>query len=649
MHWGKRLFGNRDNSSSSTSSSSNSSKFQSLVQNSVLRKVIAFFVCTVFAVLVVRSISHQVNGSFLLANGIPIPRTVYSYFKPNGYQGQGGKSLTYSDESECLTVEKEMAKSNQSGKIILNDILMNDKALATVSKRTEDYFGIKEGKLAMEVFSKNVDRFLDSANSYVGKGLVALANGVIKPSFLALLEEEYRFFASNLSQRRVAYKLFKFIENLPIICPYSKAKAEIFQSNIRTGLEAFGGPTEIFVTSDKYVVRFLESQRALNVSDVSREDLTELEKRKIWQSLGENFHLLMGTSSRMWIEQTLTNIFGIHETLNKSSAQHIYNLLIYKLNSTDSSPQKLFSNFGIGMLSMSFPAAGNISMIGGMIEGVKPTFMPDKLFNLKDVEWKSNVKRLGDCTSIKIDSYSNFIKALEIRRSQFKEVGAVATFQETRVPKGELTPLPEIEALFAAALSGRTNERDNQRFQSHMLMEMTRMSVQDGLVMQLHTGLERNYQKEKKGEGAQEREVDIPIAVDFSYGLQSLLNTYGNHPNLTLVLYTHDESTYGRELAPLAVQYDSVKVGSPLWYHENPEGIRLFLDSVMGASGIINLAGYSDNSHHFLQISSRHKIWRKVVSDWVAKLVVEGRIREKEAFELARQLAYTTAKTTYRL
>jgi glucuronate isomerase len=387
--------------------------------------------------------------------------------------------------------------------------------------------------------------------------------------------------------------------------------------------------------------------------------LTEEEHREAWQLLANNFHLLLGTSSRMWIEQTLKSLFAIHEPLREESAQDIYSLLIYKLNSTDFSPHTLLKQFGMGMLSLSFPAAGNMSVIGNinaksLLEGVKPTFMPDKLFNLKDPEWRANVNSLGEGTSVKIDSYSNFIKALEIRRKQFKDYGAVATFQETRVPKAELTALPEIEALFAAALSGRTNERDIQIFQSHMLMEMTRMSVEDGLVMQLHTGLERNYHKDRNSNKASgftggAAEVDIPIAVDFSNGLQSLLNTYGNHPNLTLVLYTHDESTYGRELAPLAVQYRGVKLGSPLWFHESPEGIRSFLDSVVGSCGIINLAGYSDNSHHFLQIPSRHKIWRKVISDWVAKLVVEGRIEETDAFEMARQLAYTSVKETYRM
>ncbi|QDZ20072.1 uronate isomerase [Chloropicon primus] len=591
------------------------------------------------------------------------------------YNGVGGRRPNEVSAEECPSPvdPNQEDHSNESKMVMLRDLLLEEAGSENVSKGAEDYFGLREGKMAVEVFSKNIESIVDSANTYVSKGLVALASGIAKPSFIALLEEEYRFFDSNNNQRRMAYKLFKSVETLPIISPYSQASsADIFFKNVSTGLEAFGSPTKIFVNSDKSVVRFLQSQKGLNASHLLREDATESEQRRLWQVLGEKFHLLLGTSSRMWIEQTLMSIFGIHDPLDGESAQHIYDLLVFKLNSTEYSPRRLSEHFNLEMLGMSFPASGRIDMMGnatvvseggeevsvggeiGVIEGVKPTFMPDKLFNLKDTEWKANVNMLGEGTSVKIDSYSNFLKALEIRRKQFKELGSVATFQETRVPKAELTALPEMEALFAAALSGRTSDKDLQIFQNHMLMEMARMSVEDGLVMQLHTGLERNYQRgQQTSKGGSKDaaeapvEVDIPIAVDFSHGLQSLLNTYGNHPNLTLVLFTHDESTYSRELAPLAVQYQSINVGSPLWFHENPEGIRGFLDSVVGLCGISNLAGYIDNAHHFLQIPSRHKIWRKVVSDWVAKLVLEGRIQEKDAFDLAKQLAYTAVKRTY--
>lgn len=618
--------------------------------------------------------------------------------------GVGGERLVHTGDGDCPTTlgqENGEEAANESRVLVLRDILEEDEGADDVPspKPTEDTFGIGQAQLAL-------DRIVDSANAYVSKGLVALANG-IKPSFVALLEEEYRFFDSNMHQRRTAYKLFKSVETLPILSPYSKASAaDLFGPEVATGLSAFGSPTRIFVSSDRFVVRFLQSQGALNASDVYRADLTEEEERSYWQVLAENFHLLLGTSSRMWIEQTLTSVFGVHDQLNGANAQRVYDLVVFKLNTTEYAPRALARHFGIGMLGTSPPASGDVALVppnatagadgaeaapdsdgageaaggpdepggeaeaeggaGGGVgdgdvgapEGVKPTFVPDELFRLKDPEWKANVVRLGERAGVKIDSYSNFVRALEVRRAQFKALGAVATFQETRVPRAELTPLPEMEALFAAALSGRTNDKDLQIFQNHMVMEMARMSVEDGLVMQLHTGLERNYlrspgkpQGKDSGGGVEDApiDVDIPIAVDFSHGLRPLLNTYGNHRNLTLVLFTHDESTYSRELAPLAVQYQSVKVGSPLWFHENPEGIKSFLDSVVGLCGIHNLAGYVDNANHFLQIPSRHKIWRKVVSDWVARLVLEGRVQEKDAYEMAKQLAYTAVKTTYNL
>jgi len=510
---------------------------------------------------------------------------------------------------------------------------------------------------AQRMSEKVVHPFLSDVKKFGAQGVRFIRDGLTMPSILApWFEEEYRFFNANPWQRRVAYKLYKSIESLPIICPFSRVDPAIFRENVTNGLEAFGSPTEIFVSSDTDVLRFLHSQKVLNITDLEERMLVggEEEHRKVWQAFANHFDSLLGTTSRMWIEQTLENVFGIRRPLNEDSAQPIYDELLSKLDSSDFTPMALFKRFGIEALNTAFPATGNISLISEANDGssfgvVKPIFMPEKLFSLKDPQWKSQVLMVEEATSIKIESYSTFIQAIEKRREQFIEHGAVATFQETVVPKAEFSPLPEMEALFAAALSGRTSEKDMQRFQSHMLMEMARMSSEDGLVMQLHTGLQRDYHKDIPSESTIGPEVEIPISVDFTRGLQPLLNAYGNHPNLTLVLYTLDESTYGRELAPLAINYPSVKLGSPLWFHESPEGVQRFLGSVVPGSGIMNLGGYVDNSHHLLEVPTKHKVWRKLVADWIAKLVVEGQVKEQDAYSMSKQLSYLVPKMTYGL
>ena len=274
-----------------------------------------------FCALVYQTLEKQAlntNGRGFSLTSLPFS----SYFRSDS-DGYYINASELNATADCASESEESAESsNQSKVIVLKDVLLEDKKARTAAEAYEEnYIGecVREGKMAVSLVTKNLDKVLESANNLVSKGLVMIANNVVRPTLLALLEEEYRFFASNLSQRRVAYKLFKSVENLPIICPYSLTSPEIFQPNVTTGLQAFGDPTEIFITSDKDVVRFLQQREGgLNIlENLSRKNLTEDEHRQAWQLLADNFHLLLGTSSRMWIEQTLKSLFGIHEPLRE--------------------------------------------------------------------------------------------------------------------------------------------------------------------------------------------------------------------------------------------------------------------------------------------------------------------------------------------
>jgi glucuronate isomerase len=263
--------------------------------------------------------------------------------------------------------------------------------------------------------------------------------------------------------------------------------------------------------------------------------------------------------------------------------------------------------------------------------------------------WQENLQALSQVSGIEVGSYRAFISALENRRTFFKSMGAVATDHAVETAwTNELEP-SETEVIFQRALAGRASPEDAQRFTAHMLIEMARMSIEDGLVMQLHVGSFRNHNERLFSAFGPDKGADIPVAGEFTRGLRALLNRFGDDPRLTLILFTLDETTYARELAPLAGHYPALRLGPPWWFHDSPNGMLRYLDQVAENAGIYNLAGFNDDTRAFPSIPARHDVWRRVCANWVAGLVVQGRVDLDDAESMIEDLAYGLARKAYRL
>jgi len=128
-----------------------------------------------------------------------------------------------------------------------------------------------------------------------------------------------------------------------------------------------------------------------------------------------------------------------------------------------------------------------------------------------------------------------------------------------------------------------------------------------------------------------------------------LLDRYGNERELTLILFTLDETSYSRELAPLAGHYPILKLGPAWWFHDSPEGMRRFREQTTETAGFYNTVGFNDDTRAFLSIPARHDLARRVDCSFLARLVVEHRLEEGEAAEIAVDLAYRLPKQAYKL
>lgn len=455
------------------------------------------------------------------------------------------------------------------------------------------------------------------------------------------------------AHRDLALRLYHQIRDLPLVCPHGHVDPMLFADPDYR----FGSPAELFIVPDHYVFRMLRSQGiALEDLGIPRVDggPVEQDPRKIWQRFADNYHLFRGTPTGGWIDYSLHFVFGVQEKLTSSSAMAIYDQVADCLRRPEFRPRALYERFNVEVLTTTDAATDQLQQhrairASGWQGRILPTFRPDTVINLDTPGWRGHVDLLGERSGIDVTSYPRYIQALEDRRLFFRQSGATATDHAAMSPYTDELGQRELESIFERALRGEATAEDARRFTGHMLIEMARMSVEDGLVMQLHVGSLRNHDPQLHARFGTDKGADIPLAVEWTRNLRPLLTRFGSHPHFSLILFTLDESGYGREMAPLAGYYPALKLGPPWWFFDSVNGMARFFDLVMETAGLYNTVGFNDDTRAFTSIPARHDVWRRTAVNWIAGLHRRGFIDMQDAEDMAQEMAVGLARRAYRL
>lgn len=463
---------------------------------------------------------------------------------------------------------------------------------------------------------------------------------------------EDRFFDPNPAIRNYAREIYLTIKDLPIISPHGHVDPQIFVDN-----RQFPNPTQLFLIPDHYVFRMLYSKgipmESLGVPSANKTPV-ESDPKKIWKLFAENYYLFNGTPSGVWLDYEFNIVFGIKEKLNGENALKIYEELNEKINLPEFLPRTLFDKFRIEALSTTDAPFDTLEPHKKIKESgwkgkVVPAFRPDGITDLSNLAWKRNVEKLGQIVGYEISSYKNLIQSLEERRKFFKEMGATSTDHGVVSAYAHDLGDAEAEKLFQKGLKGTSTQADADAFTAHMLMQMARMSVEDGLVMQIHAGAYRNHNKNVFTKFGADKGADIPTTCEYTKSMQELLNKFGNDSRFTVIVFTMDETNYSRELAPLAGHYPAMKLGPPWWFHDSIEGMTRFRQQVTETAGFYNTVGFIDDTRAFVSIPARHDVARRIDSNYLACLVARHMISMNEALIIAKDLTYNLAKEAYKL
>ncbi|AHG93152.1 Glucuronate isomerase (plasmid) [Gemmatirosa kalamazoonensis] len=463
-----------------------------------------------------------------------------------------------------------------------------------------------------------------------------------------------RYFDPDPAIRRVARALYEETHALPLICPHGHVDPAILATNA-----PFPEPTALLLVPDHYIFRMLYSQGvpldALGIPTVDGSTV-ETDARKIWRLFGSHYYLFRGTPTGIWLDNELHDVFGVRVKLSAESADRVYDEIAEKLASPEFRPRALFERFDIEVLATTDAASDPLPHHQAIrasdwaygARRVVPTFRPDAVLRIARPSWPHELAALARAHGAPITSFEAFLAALAERRRYFQTLGATATDHAVLEPWTARQTPETMEALFQQARRGEATAADQRTFEAHLLIELARLSTEDGLVMQLHPGSWRDHNAPIAARYGPDKGADIPVATEYTRNLQALLAAHGNDPRLTLILFTLDETTYARELAPLAGHYPALKLGPAWWFHDSLEGMRRYREQVTETAGVYNTVGFNDDTRAFCSIPARHDLARRVDANWLAGLVARHQLDLADARELARALAYDLAKQTYK-
>ncbi|MEH3105762.1 MAG: glucuronate isomerase [Sphingomonas fennica] len=460
-----------------------------------------------------------------------------------------------------------------------------------------------------------------------------------------------RLFPADPTTRGIARTLYGTVANLPIVSPHGHTDPVWFADDA-----AWTDATALLLAPDHYLFRMLYSQGIdLDRLGIARRDGAPVaDPRSAWRTFADHYHLFRGTPSRLWLDHVFATVFGLTVAFAPETADTYFDTIGEKLATDAFRPRALFDRFRIDLLATTEGAHDSLDAHrrirdSGWGGRVVTTYRPDGVIDVEHEQFAGALRRFGELTGEDAFGWRGYLAAHRKRRADFRAAGATATDHgHPTAATANLSPA-ECETLFARIVGGTWTAADAELFRAQMLTEMAAMSVDDGMVMQIHPGSVRNHNAGLFASHGRDKGADIPGRTEYVHALKPLLDRFGTSTDLSIILFTLDESNYARELAPLAGHYPCLKLGPAWWFHDSPEGMLRFREMTTETAGFYNTVGFNDDTRAFLSIPARHDVARRVDCAFLARLVAEHRLADWEAADLAVELASGLVRRAYRL
>lgn len=465
----------------------------------------------------------------------------------------------------------------------------------------------------------------------------------------SIATEPDRLLPAEPGVRAIARDLLALVESLPIISPHGHVDPAVLAQD-----SPFPDPATLLVTPDHYVVRLIHAS-GVPLDRLNQGTVANTDPRTVWREFCKAWPLFDGTASGYWLRSEFKHVFKLDQEISEDTADSTFDVLQSRLREPAFRPRQLFNDFNIEVLATTddplddLQHHAHIAADDSFRGRVVPTFRPDAYINVAHPRWVENVDRLISVAGDGTAGYPGYIRAMETRRRYFVDHGAVSADHGVRTPLTLKLDRSDAEELFTRARCGEWTSEDRDVFEAHMMYEMARMSVRDGLVMTIHPGSYRNHHLPSFEKFGGDTGHDIPFPVSYTEGMRPLLQDFGTAPGFHLVLFTLDETVFSRELAPLAGFYPSVYIGAPWWFLDAPDAMLRFRSAITETAGFSRSSGFIDDTRAFCSIPARHDASRRIEASFLARLVAEHRITSSRAEELIVDIVDRAPRRVFKL
>lgn len=458
-----------------------------------------------------------------------------------------------------------------------------------------------------------------------------------------------RLFPAESGVREIARRLYGEVAGRPIVSPHGHVDPALLADDV-----PFPDPTQLLITPDHYVTRLLHAN-GVPLDHLGLGEEPAYSGRQTWRIFCAHWPDFAGTASGYWLAQEFSQLFGIDpESISAATADQVYDEVSAVLATEEFRPRRLFDSFGIDVLATTddplddLEAHRRLAADPSFTGRVVPTFRPDAYVSVGK-DFADRTDRLLDSAGDGLTGYTGYLRALANRRQYFIDNGAVSADHGAHTPRTLKLDPAEAESLFDAARRGEATADQARAFEAHMLYDMARMSVDDGLVMTLHPGVHRNTHPATAQTYGPDTGHDIPFAVNYSTGLRPVLEDFGTAEGFHLIPFTIDETVYSREIAPIAGFYPSVFIGAPWWFLDAPDAMLRFRAAVTETAGFTRNSGFIDDTRAFCSIPARHDTSRRIEASFLARLVAEHRLSEERAAQIIVELVDQAPRKAFKL
>jgi glucuronate isomerase len=451
-----------------------------------------------------------------------------------------------------------------------------------------------------------------------------------------------------LLETETAYKLYSAVKNEPIYDYHCHLSPEQIAQNINMKDLA-----DAWLSCDHYKWRMM---RAMGIEEkYITGNADSYEKYLAWARTLEN---LIGNPLYHWTHMELQRYFDIHEPLTEKSAPAIWKKANELLGKPELSVKSIFEKFKIHAVGTTDDPIDSLEYHRAIAEGtapigkietkIIPSFRPDRALNIEADGFAAYINELSKTSDTTIKFSDDIIGALEKRLDFFISMGCKSADHGLEYAPYTITSGGHIEKIFRRAMSGKKiTHEEAAAYKTKMLILLSNLYAQKGIVMQLHLSVIRNINMKILSQVGDNAGTDAANDSKLSKTLAALL---GHMELPKTILYSINPKDY-YPLATIMGGFQEagiegkMQLGSAWWFCDHRDGMEEQL-RVLANLGMLPLfVGMLTDSRSFLSYP-RHEYFRRILCNLIGNWVENGEYPndEEKLLKIVKDISFGNAK-----